>query len=130
MVGGRQAADGEKRLVQAAATTLPPSACSSSAVFSSTSNGGGDVGGRWRREINVSNHLEVRLKGSPIPNSRILQTTDANFKFHPVLNLKSTSETGDLSSEAKFRFLRNTNSDDDCGMMLRNDSGPPFWSPE
>ena len=25
MVGGRQAADGEKRLVQAAATTLPPS---------------------------------------------------------------------------------------------------------
>ena len=79
---------------------------SSSGVFSSRSNGGsgGDVRGRWRREINVSNHLEVELKGSSIPNSRILQTTAANLKFHPVLNLKSTSETGDFPSEGKFRF--------------------------
>ena len=99
---------------------------SSSGVFSSRSNGGsgGDVRGRWRREINVSNHLEVELKGSSIPNSRILQTTAANLKFHPVLNLKSTSETRDFPSEVKFRFPWNTNSDDDCEMMFRNGGAP------
>ena len=33
MVGGRQAADGEKRLVQAAATTLPPSSAAVAVLF-------------------------------------------------------------------------------------------------
>ena len=61
--GARQAADGSKRLVQAAAIH-PPVQSHNSAVFSRRScNGGGDVEGRWRPEINVSNHLE--LEGAP-----------------------------------------------------------------
>ena len=94
-----EAADGAKRLVQAAAIH-PPVQSHNSAVFSRRScNGGGDVEGRWKPEINVSNHLELELKGSPIPNSRILQTTDANLEFHPFLNLESTSVNQRLSFE-------------------------------
>ena len=60
---GMEAADGAKRLVQAAAIHTPVQS-HNSAVFSRRScNGGGDVEGRWRPEINVSNHLE--LEGAP-----------------------------------------------------------------
>ena len=44
----------------------------------------------------------VPLKGSPIPNSRILQTTDANLKFHPFLDLKSTSVNQRLLFEGQI----------------------------
>ena len=58
-----EAADGAKRLVQAAAIHTPVQS-HNSAVFSRRScNGGGDVEGRWKPEINVSNHLE--LEGAP-----------------------------------------------------------------
>ena len=44
----------------------------------------------------------VPLKGSPIPNSGILQTTDANLKFHPFLDLKSTSVNQRLLFEGQI----------------------------
>ena len=54
VVAELEAADGWKRLVQAATQQ-----CTVQFLVEGRSNAGGhDVGSRWRREINVSNHLE------------------------------------------------------------------------
>ena len=56
VVAELEAADGWKRLVQAATQQC-------TVQFLVESNAGGhDVGSRWRREINVSNHLEPQWK--------------------------------------------------------------------